>query len=95
MANKYNSQPEYIHVERPILKQLAEQGGKDDQKWTVLELDMWGQTPQDSFRESFDDFFMQSKLLKALDRINKDKNGDSFLTEDHKDDLIRRITSYE
>jgi type I restriction enzyme, R subunit len=95
MANKYHSQPEYIHVERPILKQLAEQGGKDDQKWTVLELDMWGQTPQDSFRESFDDFFMQSKLLKALDRINKDKNGDSFLTEDHKDDLIRRITSYE
>lgn len=95
MTNRYHSQPEYIHVERPLLQQLAEQGGISDLKWTVLELDMWGQTPQDSFRESFDDFFMNSKLIEALKKINVDSNGTTFLTSNQIDELIRKITSYE
>lgn len=75
-------QPEYIFVEHPTLVQLEKQG------WTTLELEMFGQKPEESFRESFDEIIIKSELVAAIKEINKDEKGRCFITDEQLEDLL-------
>lgn len=88
MSNQEN-QPEYIYVERPTLVQLEEQG------WKILELEMFGQKPKESYRESFDEIVIKSELETAIKEINKDETGKCFVTDEQIESLIHELTSPE
>jgi len=69
------------HVENPLLDQLAGLG------WTVFRLELV-QTPEQSFRQSFDDVVLGPKLEEALRKINP------FLTADQLAEVVDRITNF-
>ena len=73
---------EYSHVEKPFLEQLAGLG------WEVLELQMQ-QQPDQSFRTSFSEVVLKTKLRQALVKINP------FLTDVQVDELERKITTFQ
>lgn len=73
---------EYSHVEKPFLEQLAGLG------WDVLDLQMQ-QQPGQSFRTSFSEVVLKSKLREALVKINP------FLTDAQVDELERKITTFQ
>src|SRR5918911_2047632 len=70
-------------VEKPLLDQLNGLG------WTILDLEMKGQTPAQSFRESFDEAVIIPELRKALRKIN------DWIDEDQIDDAISTITRFQ
>lgn len=88
MSNQEN-QPEYIYVERPTLLQLEAQG------WKILELEMFAQTPEQSFRSSFDEILIKAELENAIKDLNKDANGKCFVTDEQIDDLVTSLTNPE
>jgi type I restriction enzyme R subunit len=70
-------------VEKPLLNQLEGLG------WTILDLEMKGQTPAQSFRESFDEVVILPELRKALRKIN------DWIDEDQIDEAISTITRFQ
>lgn len=87
--SKQKLEPEYIYVERPTLVQLEKQG------WKILELEMFGQTPEQSYRTSFDEIIIKSELESAIKEINKDKFGKCFVTNEQIEHLISDLTNPE
>jgi type I restriction enzyme, R subunit len=69
------------HVEEPFLQQL------DDLKWEVIRLEMKGQKPEESFRDSFTEVVMLPKLREALSQIN------SWMDDDQIEEAVRQITT--
>ena len=88
--NNHRLQPENIHVELPALEQLEAHGWKN-----IIKLEMWSQTPEQSFRTSFDEVFIQSKFVNALKHINKLADGRCYLTEAQIDDFVRGLTNHQ
>ena len=78
---------EYSHVEKPFIEQLKGLGWNTG-KNQVLELEMQ-QTPEQSYRNSFSEVVLQSKLRQALISINP------FLTDGQVDEVVRKITSFQ
>src|SRR4051794_18175151 len=70
-------------VEKPLLDQLAGLG------WTILDLEIRGQAPADSFRESFDEVVILPELRKALRKSN------DWIDEDQIDEAISTITRFQ
>ncbi len=73
-------------VERPLLEQLIGLGWNTGNN-EVLSLEMQ-QTPEQSYRTTFNEVVLQPKLRAALKKINP------FLTESQLDETIRKITSF-
>ncbi|MBL8207793.1 MAG: type I restriction endonuclease subunit R [Blastocatellia bacterium] len=69
------------HVEEPFLNQLA------GLKWEVIRLEMKGQKPEESFRDSFTEVVMLPKLREALHQINP------WMDDDQVEEVARRITT--
>ena len=69
-------------VEKPLLDQL------DGLGWTVIDLQMKGQTPAQSFRESFDEVVLLPVLRDSLRKIN------DWIDEDQIDEAISEITRF-
>lgn len=69
-------------VHEPFLKELEALG------WKALRLDRLHQKPQQSYRESFGDAVMKSKLRESLLKIN------DFLEDDQIEECVTRLTSY-
>lgn len=69
------------HVEEPFLNQLA------GLKWDVIRLEMKGQKPEGSFRDSFTEVVMLPKLREALHQINP------WMDDDQVEEVARRITT--
>ena len=74
---------EETFVHEPFLTELENIGWDE-----VIRLDRFHQTPEQSYRESFSDVIMKSKLKEALLKIN------DFLEDDQADECIARITSF-
>lgn len=70
-------------VEKPLLDQL------DGLGWTVIDLEMKGQTPAQSFRESFDEVVLLPVLRESLRKIN------DWIDEDQIDEAISKITRFQ
>lgn len=74
---------ELMYVETPLLEQLKKLG------WTVVQLDdSEKHDPQKSFRESFSEVVIVSRLKAALKRLNP------WLNDVQIDDLCRQIQDY-
>ena len=74
---------ELMYVETPLLEQLKKLG------WTVVQLDdSEKHDPQKSFRESFSEVVIVSRLKAALKRLNP------WLNDVQSDDLCRQIQDY-
>jgi len=73
---------ENSHVEKPFLEQLA------SLSWEVIELHTQ-QQPEQSFRTSFAEVVLKTKLREALLKINP------FLTAAQVDELERKITTFQ
>lgn len=74
---------ELMYVETPLLEQLKKLG------WTVVQLDdSEKHDPQKSFRESFSEVVILSRLKAALKRLNP------WLNEVQIDDLCRQVQDY-
>lgn len=69
-------------VEKPLMDQLESMG------WKTLRLEMQ-QEPSQSFRNSFDEVVLYSKLKEALSKINP------FLTSDQINEVCRTIDTFE
>ncbi|QTA82606.1 Type I restriction enzyme R protein [Desulfonema limicola] len=86
--NRTDRTPDHIKkdeknfVEEPFLEQLQELG------WEILRLDMWNQTPKQSFRQRFSDVVMFPRLEQALMTINP------WLEPDQLGDVVKRITGF-
>jgi type I restriction enzyme, R subunit len=80
-----SSKPQYItekkHVEDSLLAQLKGLG------WEILTLDMQQQKPAESWRESFDDVVLLSKLREALSKINP------WLDDEQIEEAVTKIVS--
>lgn len=80
---------EDIFVHEPFLKELENIGWNDKSNGCeVLRLDRLHQKPEQSYRESFNDVVMKSKLRESLLKIN------DFLEEDQIEECVTRLTSY-
>jgi len=80
---------EDMFVHEPFLKELKNIGWNDKSNGCeVIELDRLHQKPEQSYRESFSDVVMKSKLRESLLKIN------DFLEEDQIEECVNRITSY-
>ena len=80
---------EDIFVHEPFLKELENIGWNDKSNGCeVIRLDRLHQEPEQSYRESFSDVVMKSKLRESLLKIN------DFLEEDQIEECITRLTSY-
>lgn len=77
---------EYSTVEKPFLEQLKTLGWNDGYN-EVIELKTLGQTPAQSYRDSYNDVILRPKFREAIKRINP------FLTNEQIDEVERRITS--
>lgn len=74
---------ELMYVETPLLEQLKKLG------WTVVQLDdSEKHDPQKSFRESFSEVIIVSRLKSALKRLNP------WLNDVQVDDLCRQVQDY-
>ncbi len=74
---------ELMYVETPLLEQLKQLG------WTVVQLnDSEKHDPQKSFRESFSEVVIVSRLKAALKRLNP------WLNDVQVDDLCRQVQDY-
>lgn len=74
---------ELMYVETPLLEQLKKLG------WTVVQLDdSEKHDPQKSFRESFSEVVIVSRLKAALKRLNP------WLNDVQVDDLCRQVQDY-
>lgn len=80
---------EDIFVHEPFLKELENIGWNDKSNGCeVIRLDRLHQKPEQSYRESFSDVVMKSKLRESLLKIN------DFLEEDQIEECVTRLTSY-
>ena len=85
IMSKFGKTPESIKinernfVEKPLLEQLS------DLRWEIIDLNR-DQKPKDSFRESFRQVVMPTKLRESIFKIN------NWLEEDQIDSVIRNIT---
>lgn len=83
--------PEYSRVERPLLDQLTGMG------WLHLEGAPPGATvpvrPEVSGRESFSEVFLTQELRQAVYRLNRDPNGNPWLTSDRLSQAVSALTS--
>lgn len=85
---KIDRTPAYIkideknHVEEPFLDQLK------DLHWDVIRLEMKGQKPEESERESFDEVVILPRLRASLLEINP------WLEDDQIEECVRRITGF-
>ncbi len=80
---------EDIFVHEPFLKELENIGWNDKTNGCeVIRLDRLHQKPQQSYRESFSDVVMKSKLRESLLKIN------DFLEEDQIEECVTRLISY-
>jgi len=70
-------------VHEPFLNELENIGWDE-----VIRLDRLHQKPEQSYRESFSDVVMKSKLKEALLKIN------DFLEDDQVQECVARVTSY-
>lgn len=84
--SKQKLEPEYIFVERPILQQLKEHG------WDILELEMFGQSPVQSKRKSFEEIIIKSDLVSAIKEINK-VNGTCFVSDEQIEGLVSSLVN--
>jgi len=74
---------EDIFVHEPFLNEL------ENIKWgEIIRLNRLHQKPKESYRESFSDVVMRSKLRESLFKIN------DFLEDDQIEECVKRITSY-
>lgn len=74
-------------VHEPFLNEL-ESLGWNQNNCEIIKLKKFHQKPEDSYRKSFSDVVMKSKLKQALLKIN------SFLEDDQVDECVTRLTSY-
>ena len=80
---------EDIFVHEPFLKELENIGWNDKSSGCeVIRLDRLHQKPEQSYRESFSDVVMKSKLRESLLKIN------NFLEDDQIEECVTRLTSY-
>jgi type I restriction enzyme R subunit len=70
------------HVEEKLLEQLAEL------EWSVLRLDVHGQTPAETGRKDFSEVVMRDRLKMALEGNN------DWLEPDQVDEVITRLTDF-
>jgi type I restriction enzyme R subunit len=77
---------EYSQVEQPLLEQLKGLGWNNDNN-EVIELQMQ-QTPDQSYRTSFSEVVLLSKLKDSLKTIN------TFLSENQIDEVSRKLSSF-
>ena len=89
MKYKYHSQPEYVHVERPSLIALKKNG------WSILELPQFGQTVEQTSRESFSDCILKEHLIKALRKINVDENNTFLFDDEQIEELLNNLENLE
>ncbi|MED0887005.1 HsdR family type I site-specific deoxyribonuclease [Bacillus mycoides] len=75
------------HVEKPFLEQLKILGWNEGEN-EVIELKIQ-QNPSESYRNSFSEVILLSKLRTALKKIN------TFLTEGQIEEVIRKITTFD
>ena len=76
---------EDIFVHEPFLKELENIGWNDKSNGCeVIRLDRLHQKPEQSYRESFSDVVMKSKLRESLLKIN------NFLEEDQIEECVTR-----
>ena len=76
---------EDIFVHEPFLKELENIGWNDKSSGCeVIRLDRLHQKPEQSYRESFSDVVMKSKLRESLLKIN------NFLEDDQIEECVTR-----
>lgn len=77
---------EYTFVEKPFLNQLVSLG------WQVFDLgEGIPQDPSTSFRTSFKEVALKDEFIKRVIDINKDDNGNTWLTEKQASDLFEEL----